>query len=54
VLLRAGWAAEEVEKALGAFAEVEFPIPVPQAEAYLSARETFLPSAPFPALYVTA
>jgi hypothetical protein len=53
-LLRAGWRAEEVEKALAAFAEVDFPIPVPRPKPYLSARETFLHLLQFTALYVSA
>ena len=54
VLLGAGWRAEEVTKALGAFAEIDFPIPVPRPKPYLSARETFLHLLQFTALYFTA
>ena len=41
VLVRAGWTAEHVRGALDAFAEIEFPIPVPRPMPYLSAREAF-------------
>jgi hypothetical protein len=54
VLLGAGWRAEEVTKALGAFAEIDFPIPVPRPKPYLSARETFLHLLQFTALYFSA
>jgi hypothetical protein len=42
VLKKAGWPADQVEDALGAFAEVDFPAPVPKPKAYGSAREAFL------------
>ena len=54
VLLRAGWTAEHVRGALGAFAEIEFPIPVPRPRPYLTARETFMYLVLFSALYVSA
>ena len=42
VLERAGWPSDDVAKALGAYAEVDFPIPVPRPRPYLSAREAFI------------
>jgi O-antigen/teichoic acid export membrane protein len=53
-LLAAGWRPEEVAKALGAFADTGFPIPVPRPKPYLSARETFLYLLQFTALYTSA
>ena len=41
-LLRAGWDRREVAGALGAFAEIDFPVPVPRPRPYLSAREAFI------------
>jgi hypothetical protein len=43
-----------VKGALGAFAEIEFPIPVPRPKAYLSAREAFLYLVLFSCLYYSA
>lgn len=54
VLLRAGWTAEHVSRALGAFAEIEFPIPVPRPRPYLTAREAFMYLVLFSTLYVSA
>ena len=42
VLLAAGWTAEQVNGALGAYADVPFSIPVPKPRPSLSAREAFL------------
>lgn len=53
-LLQAGWPAEEAEAALGRWAEIDFPIPVPRRRPYLSAREAFLYLVMFACLYVTA
>ena len=50
----AGWPADEIEPALAAWADIEFPIPVPRRRPYLSARETFLYLVMFVTLYVTA
>lgn len=53
-LLQAGWKADQVEHALGAFAQVEkFPIPVPKPKLYLSAREAFMYLVLFTTLYLT-
>jgi hypothetical protein len=53
-LREAGWRDEDVEKALAAFSEVAFPIPVPRPQPYLSARETFFYLLQFAALYTSA
>lgn len=54
VLSRAGWSRDQIATALGAYAEVEFPIPVPKPRAYLSAREAFLYLLLFCTLYIAA
>jgi hypothetical protein len=54
VLHRAGWTKEQTRAALAAFADVEFPLPVPRARPYLSAREAFLYLVLFGTLYVSA
>lgn len=53
-LRRAGWAEADIATALGAFAEVEFPVPVPRPTPYLSAREVFVYLTLFAALYASA
>lgn len=53
-LLGARWPEDEVDKALDAFADVEFPIPVPRPSQYLSARDAFLYLALFTTLYISA
>jgi hypothetical protein len=53
-LLHAGWRSEDIEAALSAWAETDFPVPVPRRRPYLSARETFLYLLMFLALYVSA
>ena len=50
----AGWRREEIDGALGAFAEVESPVPVPRRKPYLSAREAFFYLVLFVTLYITA
>lgn len=42
VLKKAGWPDDQIDDALGAFADVDFPAPVPKPKAYGSAREAFL------------
>jgi hypothetical protein len=54
VLLEAGWPADQVRAALGAFADVSFSIPVPRPRPYLSAREAFVYLVLFSTLYVSA
>ena len=53
-LLSAGWRKEEIGKSLNAFAEVDFPVPVPKRKPYLAAREAFLYLVSFITLYITA
>ena len=54
VLLEAGWPPDQVRGALGGFADVTFPIPVPRPKPYLSAREAFVYLVLFSTLYVSA
>ena len=53
-LIGAGWRAEEVDEALAAYAEVDFPVPVPRRRPHVSAREAFLYLVLFATLYITA
>lgn len=54
VLVEAGWPQEKVDRALGQFAEVNFPVPVPRPQPYLSAREAFLYLLLFTTLFISA
>ena len=54
VLQKAGWTHEQTRAALAAYADVEFPVPVPRARPYLSAREAFMYLVLFGTLYVSA
>jgi hypothetical protein len=54
VLRGAGWAAGDVRGALASYAEVEFPIPVPRPQPYLSARDAFMYLLLFATLYISA
>lgn len=54
VLLRTGWSRDQVTSALGAYADVEFPVPVPRPRPYLSAREAFMYLLLFSMLYLSA
>ncbi|MDP2734602.1 MAG: DUF5671 domain-containing protein [bacterium] len=53
-LAQAGWEAKEIAKALGSFADVSFPVPVPKKKPYLAAREAFLYLISFITLYISA
>ncbi|WP_196778836.1 DUF5671 domain-containing protein [Lysobacter silvisoli] len=53
-LTAAGWSAEQTRGALDAYADVEFPVPVPRPRASLSAREAFLYLVLFATLYSVA
>jgi hypothetical protein len=53
-LVKAGWDPADIGAAVGAFADVEFPIPVPRPRANLSARDAFLYLVLFSTLYVVA
>ncbi len=54
VLLRAGWAPEQVRSALACYADIEYLIPVPRPRPYLSARQAFMYLILFTTLYITA
>lgn len=49
----AGWTTEQIESAMLAFADVDFPVPVPRPRAYLSAREAFVYLLLFSTLYLS-
>ena len=51
VLGQAGWSASDVHGALTSFANVQFPIPVPRPQPYLSARDAFMYLLMFTTLY---
>lgn len=53
-LLEAQWPRDEVQSALDAYADIEFPVPVPRPQPYLSAREAFLYLVLFSTLYMSA
>lgn len=53
-LTGAGWTAEQTRDALNAYAEVDFPVPVPKPRPYLSPREAFLYLVLFATLYLSA
>jgi hypothetical protein len=53
-LRRSGWTADQIRGALAAYAEIDFPIPVPRARPYLSAREAFVYLVLFGTLYASA
>src|SRR3546814_9570833 len=54
VLAAAGWAEAQTRDVLSAYAEVDFPVPVPRPRASLSAREAFLYLVLFASLYYAA
>lgn len=54
VLAQAGWAEAEIVAATGAFAPMDFPVPVPKPRPYLSARESFIYLLMFTSLYFSA
>lgn len=53
-LLDAGWPTQQVALAIDAYADTNFPIPVPRPRASVSAREAFFYLVLFTALYLTA
>lgn len=53
-LTAAGWTPEQTRDALNAYAEVDFPVPVPKPRLYLSPREAFLYLVLFATLYLSA
>ncbi|HEY1304530.1 MAG TPA: DUF5671 domain-containing protein [Vicinamibacterales bacterium] len=54
VLQEAGWTPEQTRAALAAYADVAFPVPVPRARPFLSAREAFMYLVLFGTLYASA
>lgn len=54
VLHQSGWTENEISEALGAWADVAFPTPVPRPRPYVSAREAFFYGLMFIALAITA
>jgi hypothetical protein len=54
VLRRSGWTTDQIRGALTAYADIDFPIPVPRARPYLSAREAFVYLVLFGTLYASA
>ena len=54
ILIRAGWPADQVRRALAGFADVESPIPVPRPAVSTRPREAFLYVVMFLALFVSA
>ena len=53
-MLKAGWEPAPVRGALAAYADLDFPLPVPRPKPYLPAREAFLCLVLFTALYLSA
>jgi len=53
-LRKGGWTADQIRGALAAFVDVDFPVPVPRARPYLSAREAFIHLVLFGTLYTSA
>ena len=54
ILVRAGWPADQVRRALAGFADVDSPIPVPRPVVSTRPREAFLYVVMFMALFVSA
>ena len=53
-LRKSGWTPDQICGALTAYADLEFPIPVPRARPYLSARDAFVYLVLFGTLYASA
>jgi hypothetical protein len=53
-LRQAGWTDEQTAAALGAFADIDYPVPVPRPKPYLSAKEAFWYLVLFTTLYLSA
>ena len=51
-LRQAGWTEEQTAAALGAFADLDYPLPVPRPKPYLSAKEAFWYLVLFTTLYL--
>ena len=53
-LASAGWPPEQVRSVLAGYADIDFPVPVPRPQPYLSPRDAFLYLLLFAALYLSA
>jgi hypothetical protein len=53
-LRKSGWTTDQIHNALTSYADLDFPIPVPRARPYLSAREAFIYLVLFGTLYASA
>lgn len=53
-LQSAGWASPEIDAALALYIDYDFPVPVPRAQPYLSARDVFVYLTLFATLYASA
>ena len=53
-LRKGGWTTDQIRGALAAFVDVDFPLPVPRARPYLSARDAFVYLVLFGTLYTSA
>ena len=53
-MLDAGWTEDQADNALGAYADVEFAVPVPKPRPQLSARDAFLYLVLFTTLYISS
>ncbi|MBN1356015.1 hypothetical protein JXA40_07065 [bacterium] len=53
-LAEAGWPEDQIRNALNAFAQLDFPVPVPRPQPYVSAREAFLYLIMFTTLTIAA
>lgn len=54
VLRQAGWDPDRIQRAMSAFAAVDFPVPVPRPRPSVSAREAFMYLLLFSTLYMAA
>jgi hypothetical protein len=54
VLQQAGWTKDQTQTALGSYADMAFPIPVPKPRPYLDARDAFMYLVLFSTLYWSA
>lgn len=54
ILTEAGWPRDNVRSAIAAYAEVDFPLPVPRPQAYVSPRDAFMHLVMFVALGMSA
>lgn len=53
-LEKAGWPSDEIADGLAAYADLDYPIPVPRRKSYTSAKEAFMYLVTFLTLYLSA